>query len=206
MFYPQGGAQPADHGTLAWNGSQARVTDVRWRGDQVWHQTEGPIPPEGTRVHGVVDWTRRHALMRTHTALHVLNGVIWRDFGALVTGVSMEPCSARIDFELERMTAQFAGDVEASANAEIAADRVVRALILPRAEALAIPDIIRSKADLLPPEIESVRVVEIVGLDTQADGGTHVSRTGEIGRIRITGHESKGRINKRLRLVVEDAS
>jgi misacylated tRNA(Ala) deacylase len=203
-FYAQSGGQPADHGTLSWPGGEARVVDVRRSGDEVLHQLAGPVPAAGTRVRGILDWQRRYALMRAHTALHVLCGVIWRDYGASVTGGSMEPGSARMDFELERMSADFAAEVEARANAEIAADHEIHVRILPRAEAFAIPDLIRTRINLLPEGIEQVRVVEIVGLDLQADGGTHVARTGEVGRIRVTGHESKGRINKRLRLAVLD--
>lgn len=204
VFYAQSGGQPADHGMLTWPGGEARVVDVRRSGADVLHQLDGPAPPTGARVHGALDWPRRHALMRAHTALHVLCGVIWRDFGAQVTGGSMEPGGARMDFELERMSADFASEVEQRANAEIAANREIRVCIMPREEAFAIPDLIRTKINLLPEGIAEVRTVEIVGLDLQADGGTHVARTGEVGRIRVTGHESKGRINKRLRLAIED--
>ncbi len=204
VFYAQSGGQPADQGTLTWPDGEARVVDVRRSGADVLHQLDGPAPPAGARVHGALDWPRRYALMRAHTALHILCGVIWRDFGAQVTGGSMEPGSARMDFELERMSADFAAEVEQRANAEIAANREIRVRILPREEAFAIPDLIRTKINLLPEGIAEVRTVEIVGLDLQADGGTHVARTGEVGRIRITGHESKGRINKRLRLAIED--
>jgi misacylated tRNA(Ala) deacylase len=203
VFYAQSGGQPADRGTLTWEGGEARVVDVRRVGDDVWHTLEGPMPPAGATVRGVLDWPRRHALMRAHTALHVLCGVIWRDYGAPVTGGAMDPSSARMDFELERMSTDFATEIEARANAELAADRAVRVRILPRAEAFAIPDLIRTKVNLLPEGIAQVRVVEIVGLDLQADGGTHVASTAEVGHIRITGHESKGRINKRLRLAIE---
>jgi len=203
VFYAQSGGQPADHGVLAWSGGQARVTDVRRRSEAIWHQLEGPIPAEGTRVHGLLDWTRRYALMRAHTALHVLDGVIWRDYGAHVTSSAMEPGSSRQDFELERMSLDFASEVERCVNAEIEANREVRIRFLPRAEAFTIPDLIRTKINLLPEGIEVVRICEIVGLDLQADGGTHVARTGEVGPIRVVGHESKGRINKRLRLAIE---
>ncbi len=202
VFYPQGGGQPSDRGRLTWPGGEARVVDVRRTGEEIVHILEGVVPPEGTRVHGEIDWARRYALMRAHTALHILCGVIWRDWGAQVTGGAMDEGTARMDFELEQMSADFAAEVEQRVNAEVAADREVRTRILPRAEAFAIPDLIRTKINLLPEGIEEVRVVEIVGLDMQADGGTHVARTGEVGRIRITGHESKGRINKRLRLAI----
>ncbi len=203
IFYAQSGGQPADQGSITWDGGQARVVDVRREGATVWHQIEGDTPKPGTRVQGTLNWDRRYALMRAHTALHILCGVIWRDYGAPVTGGSMEPGKARMDFELERMSADFAEDIEARANAEIAADREIRVRILLRADAFAIPDLIRTKVNLLPEGIVEIRVVEIAGLDLQADGGTHVARTSEVGRIRVIGHESKGRINKRLRLVIE---
>ena len=203
IFYAQGGGQPADHGTLQWDGGMARVIDVRKVGQDVLHTLDGPPPSAGTAVHAALDWERRYALMRAHTATHVLDGVIWRDYGALVTGSAMEPGSARQDFELEHMSADFATEVERRTNAELGADREVRVRILPRADALIIPDLIRTKINLLPIGIEQIRVVEIVGLDLQADGGTHVARTSEVGTIRVVGHESKGRINKRLRLAIE---
>lgn len=203
VFYAQGGGQPADQGLLMWLDGQAKVVDARREGADVWHHLDGIAPEEDTRVHGVLDWDRRYALMRAHTALHILCGVIWRDYQAPVTGGSMEPGSARMDFELERMTTGFATEIEARVNAEIAADREIQVRILPRAEAFAIPDLIRTKINLLPAGIEQVRVVEIVGLDLQADGGTHVRSTKEVGKVRVVGHESKGRVNKRLRIAID---
>jgi misacylated tRNA(Ala) deacylase len=151
-----------------------------------------------------IDWPRRHLLMRTHTALHVLCGVVWRDYGAQVTGGNMEPGSGRMDFEFERMSGELVGEIEAHVNAELAAARDVRVAVLPRDEAFAIPDLIRTKINLLPPGIPEVRTIEIVGLDLQADGGTHVANTREVGAIRMTGYESKGRINKRIRIELLD--
>ena len=163
----------------------------------------GPDAPEvGNKVHGALDWDRRYQLMRTHTALHILCGVVWRDFGAQVTGGNMTPLKARMDFELESMSTDFAGQVEELINAEVSASRDIRVSVLPREEAFQIPDLIRTKINLLPPQITEVRIVDIEGLDLQADGGTHVANTGEVGRIRVTGHESKGRLNKRLRIEV----
>ena len=204
-FYPGGGGQPCDVGELRFGGQTARVTKVARREGDVWHELDGGVPVLGTEVEGALDWENRHALMRTHTALHILCGVIWRDFGAHVTGGNMAPLSARMDFELEAMSADFAERVEALANAEIDAAREIGVRFLPRDEALAHPDLIRTKINLLPEGIPEVRVVDILGLDVQADGGTHLANTKDVGRIRIVGHESKGRINKRLRLMVEDA-
>ena len=203
-FYPGGGGQPPDVGELRSGGKSWPVVKVGRREGEVWHELEGDVLASGAAVEGAIDWENRFALMRTHTALHVLCGVIWRDFGAHVTGGNMAPLSARMDFELEAMSADFAERVEALANAEIAAGREIGVRFLPRDEALAHPDLIRTKINLLPEGIAEVRVIDIAGLDVQADGGTHLANTRDVGRIRIVGHESKGRINKRLRLVVED--
>lgn len=202
-FYPGGGGQPADRGTLLWDGGQAQVVKVKKRGRQVWHKLDAEPPPVGTPVRGVLDWERRYKLMRTHTALHILCGVIWRDYGASVTGGNMKPLKARMDFELEHMSVDFAQEVEEKINAEVAAARPVTTYILPREEAFQIPDLIRTKINLLPESIQEVRIVEIEGLDMQADGGTHVANTREVGTIHVVGHESKGRINKRLRIALE---
>jgi misacylated tRNA(Ala) deacylase len=210
-FYPGGGGQPCDIGTLTFGDARANVTKVSRKDGEVVHELDGTLFPEGAqvparaRVTGVVGWDNRHALMRTHTALHILCGVIWRDFGAHVTGGNMTPLAGRMDFEFENMTADFAERVEELANAEITAARDISVRFLPRDAAFAHPDLIRTKINLLPEGIPEVRVVDINGLDVQADGGTHVANTRDVGRIRIVGHESKGRINKRLRLVIEDA-
>jgi misacylated tRNA(Ala) deacylase len=205
VFHPKGGGQAADHGKLFWAGGQAQVVDVRYEGDLIWHILEGPTPRQGEHVRGELDWERRHALMKGHTATHILCGVIWRDYRAAVTGAEIDVGKARMDFEFERMSVDFAAEIETKINAEVEADREVRIHILPREEALAIPDLIRNKVSLVPEGIDRIRVVEIVGLDVEADGGTHVARTGEVGAIRIVGHESKGRINKRFRLALSDA-
>lgn len=205
-FYPRGGGQPSDVGTLRAGGESEpyRVLEVKKQGGEVWHKLDRAATfIASTKVHGTVDWERRYKLMRTHTALHILCGVIFRDYGVSVTGGDMEPLAARMDFELERMSATFVQEVEEKINAEVAAAREVRIKILPREEAFQIPDLIRTKINLLPPEIQQVRTVEIVGLDLQADGGTHVANTREVGRIKVVGHESKGKINKRLRIAVE---
>jgi misacylated tRNA(Ala) deacylase len=211
-FYPGGGGQPADHGTLlrAGDGHTWTVTTARKAGGEIVHELEPAAEPAGNalavgdQVTAEIDWARRHALMRTHTALHALCGVVWRDYGALVTGGNMEPGTGRMDFEFERMSGELVDEIEAKVNAELAAGRDVRVNVLPRARAFEIPDLIRTKVNLLPAGIEEIRTIEIVGLDLQADGGTHVARTGEVGRIHVTGHESKGRINKRLRLAIVD--
>lgn len=203
-FYPRGGGQPSDHGTLWADGDEYRVLDVKKQGGEVWHTLDRPAAfSVGAPVRGLIDWDRRYKLMRTHTALHILCGVMWRDYHVSVTGGDMEPLAARMDFELERMSADFAREVEEKINAEVAAAREVRIRVLPREEAFQIPDLIRTKINLLPPDIHQVRTVEVVGLDLQADGGTHVANTREVGRIKVVGHESKGKINKRLRIAVE---
>jgi misacylated tRNA(Ala) deacylase len=206
-FYPGGGGQPADKGILSWNGEDRTLNKAKKARDQVRHWVqlgEGQdLPPVRTTIQGILDWQHRYQLMRTHTALHILCGVIWRDYGAQVTGGNMQPLKARMDFELEHMSADFASQVEHKINAEVAAARDVSVDILPREQAFQIPDLIRTKINLLPPAITRVRVVEIAGLDLQADGGTHVTNTREVGMIRVVKHESKGKINKRLRIQLD---
>ncbi|MDP6550348.1 MAG: alanyl-tRNA editing protein [Dehalococcoidia bacterium] len=199
-FYAGGGGQPCDTGMLIGEGREFPVTRVSRSEGRIVHQVEGPAPAAGATVTGRIDWERRYHLMRTHTALHVLCGVVWRDYGAKVTGGDMRPGEARMDFELEQMSAGFAQEVEQKINAEVAAARDVLVGNLSREEAEQVPDLIRTKINLLPPNIREVRTIEIKGLDTQADGGTHVSNTREIGVIKVVRHESKGRINKRLRI------
>ena len=201
-FFPGGGGQMADKGTLRWGQMARTVTGFERRAGTPWVLLDGPAPAAGAAVHGAVDWDHRYRMMRTHTALHILCGVVFRVYGALVTGGNMTLTEARMDFELEHMSERFAAEVEERVNAEVAAAREVRVRILPREEAFQIPDLIRTKINLLPPEIANVRVVEIVGLDLQADGGTHVANTREVGQVRVVGHESKGRINKRLRIAL----
>jgi misacylated tRNA(Ala) deacylase len=198
-FYPTGGGQPHDLGWL----NDSPVTKVQRQGEQIWHWVNGDYPTVGTPVHGKIDWDRRHKLMRTHTAFHILCGVVWRDYGAQVTGGNMDVLQGRMDFEFASLQQELVKEIEDKCNAEIAAARNVRVKLLPRAEAFQIPDLIRTKINLLPEGIPEVRIVEIEGLDLQADGGTHVANTREVGRIKIVGYESKGKINKRIRLVVE---
>jgi misacylated tRNA(Ala) deacylase len=203
-FYPGGGGQPADTGLLAWDGGERRVVKVQKDGDTAWHTLAGgPLPEVGTQVTGRIDWEPRYQLMRTHTALHILCGVVWRDYKAQVTGGNMEPLQGRMDFEFETLRRELIQEIEESVNKEVVAARPVKVAILPREEAFQIPDLIRTKINLLPPSIKEVRTVEIVGLDLQADGGTHVANTGEVGRIRIVDYKSKGKINKRIMIALE---
>jgi misacylated tRNA(Ala) deacylase len=210
-FYPTGGGQPHDTGVLRWDGGSARVTDVRKQGDEVWHTLEdddpgvGSAPPVGTPVHGEIDWERRYQLMRTHTALHVLCGVIWNEWGVPVTGGNMEPLTARMDFELDPTPEGFGARAESLVAVEIAADRPIEVSFIPRAEAVLDEALIRTKVSLVPESVAEIRVVDIVGLDKQADGGTHVRSTAEVGRVRVVKTESKGKGNKRIRIAVGDA-
>jgi misacylated tRNA(Ala) deacylase len=203
-FYPGGGGQPNDVGAVTTGERSWPVTKVRKAGDRIWHELAGEPPSVGTLVHGAVDWERRYKLMRTHTAMHILCGVIFRDYGASVTGGNMEPLRGRMDFEFETMRQELVKEIEEKINLEVAAARPTRIKILPRAEAFAIPDLIRTKINLLPEGIAEVRTVEIVGLDLQADGGTHVANTSEVGRIRVVDYKSKGKINKRIEIEVGD--
>jgi misacylated tRNA(Ala) deacylase len=204
-FYPGGGGQPSDSGSLSIAGVDYPVTRVKKTGADTIHYIGGdaPLPAAGLPAHGEIDWGHRYQLMRTHTAMHVLCGVVFRDYGALVTGGDMEPLKGRMDFEFETLQKELVAEIEAAVNREAAAAHPVRVDILPREEAFQIPDLIRTKINLLPEGIRQVRVVEIVGLDLQADGGTHVNNTSEIGRIRVVDYKSKGRINKRIYIEVE---
>jgi len=204
-FYIGGGGQPHDTGTLISEGQASQVIKVGRSEGQIVHTIEGPPPFQGAVVTGRIDWERRFTLMRTHTALHILCGVIWRDYGAKVTGGNMTPGEARMDFELESMSAKFAEEIDERINAEVAAARDVLVNQLTRQQAEMEPDLIRTKINLLPASIEEIRTIDIKGLDMQADGGTHVANTREVGGIKVVGHESKGRINKRLRIALIDA-
>ena len=217
VFYPGGGGQPADSGVLVCDGREYRVSALKRIDGAIVHlipddHSAAPVQAgvendnmlsASDTVHGVVDWSNRYELMRTHTALHILCGVIWRDLGVSVTGGNMKPLQARMDFELAEMSSDFAERIEEAINKEVAAERDIVVGLLPREEAFAVPDLIRTKINLLPPGITEVRTVEIVGLDLQADGGTHVANTREVGRIRVVGHESKGKGNKRLRIALD---
>ncbi|MCX5976782.1 MAG: alanyl-tRNA editing protein [Coprothermobacterota bacterium] len=202
-FYSGGGGQPADRGWLRWSGGEAILGSTQKRDENLWHCLEGLLPQVGTEVEGILDWPRRYALMRTHSALHILCGVVWRDYGAQVTGGSMEPLEGRMDFEFETMRHELVAEIELRINAEVAAARAVHVQILPRDEAFQIPDLIRTKVNLLPEGIPFVRTVEILGLDLQADGGTHVANTREVGPIRVVEYKSKGKINKRIYIRLE---
>jgi misacylated tRNA(Ala) deacylase len=205
-FYATSGGQPHDLGTLSAGDLQWDVTEVRRDGEHIWHTVAGDTTPAvGATVHGSIDWARRYKLMRTHTALHILCGVIWRDHQAPVTGGNMDTNEGRLDFELSDFSNELAQEIIAKVNAEIAADRPIEVKILPREEAFQIPDLIRTKINLLPAGISEVRTVNIVGLDLQADGGTHVKSTAEVGRVVLVKTRSKGASNKRIIIAVENA-
>jgi misacylated tRNA(Ala) deacylase len=205
IFYPTGGGQPHDTGSLTWGSESTAVVDARKDDTLVWLTLDGPVPGVDTVVRAELDWERRHALMRTHTALHVLCGVIWNEWGTAVTGGNMEPLSARMDFEFDPLPEGFGARVEALVNAELAADRSIEVSFLPRETAVEDEDLIRTKVSLIPESVKEIRVVDIVGLDKQADGGTHVHTTAEVGRVRVLKTESKGKGNKRIRIEIVDA-
>jgi len=204
-FYPGGGGQPPDHGVLIWGGVQTRIEGARKADDLYLIPAEyDPLPPVGSTVRGAVEDDRRTALMRTHSGLHILCGVVFRDFGALVTGGNMEPLTARMDFNLPQVPDGFRQAVEDQCNLEIDADRRIDVRVLPRDEAFALPDIIRTATNLVPPEVKDVRIVDIVGLDQQADGGTHVASTRQVGRIQVVKVENKGKGFRRLRIRIDN--
>ena len=204
-FYPGGGGQPCDFGSLEVGCVVYPVEKVKKQGDDVLHFFGGasPLPVVGSAARGTLDWARRYQLMRTHTALHILCGSVFRDYGAQVTGGDMEPLKGRMDFEFETMRGELVREIEAAVNKEVAAAREIRVKILPREEAFQIPDLIRTKINLLPEGIMQVRTVEIVGLDLQADGGTHVINTSEVGKVKVVDYKSKGAINKRIYIEIE---
>lgn len=204
-FYPGGGGQPCDFGMLEIGGKTYTVEKVKKTGDDVLHYLGGneSLPVPGNASHGILDWSRRFQLMRTHSAMHILCGTVFRDYGAKVTGGDMDPLKGRMDFEFETMRGELVREIEAAVNHEVAQSREIKVKILPREEAFQIPDLIRTKINLLPEGILQVRTVEIVGLDLQADGGTHVANTSEVGRIRVADYKSKGAINKRIYIEIE---
>ena len=202
VFYARGGGQPGDTGTLEWDGGSVAVTDTYKASGAVVHAVDGEAPPPGTKVTARIDWERRHVLMRTHTALHVLSAVIWRDFGAKVTGGNMTPGEARMDFELDAISVDLGAEVEARLNEALAAGHEVSVDFMARTDALADPDLIRTKVNLIPEFVDPIRVITIGDIDKQADGGTHVANTSEVGRVRVVKTESKGKGNKRMRIAL----
>jgi misacylated tRNA(Ala) deacylase len=203
VFYARGGGQPGDTGVLRWNGRSVAVIDTIRRGDQIVTLLDHPaVAPSmvGHEIESEIDWDRRYLLMRTHTALHALSGIVFRDYAAKVTGGNMEPGAARMDFELDSLPPGFGEEIEAKLNAALAEDHAVNVLFLPRAEALADPDLVRTKVSLIPDDVDPIRVIDIVGLDRQADGGTHVKSTAEVGQVRVTKTENKGKTFRRIRI------
>jgi misacylated tRNA(Ala) deacylase len=208
-FFPGGGGQMADRGALLFDGLRLPLAGLEKHDDVVWHRVgegTGPLPAVGQRVTGELDWGFRYRMMRTHSALHMLCGIIFRDFGAQVTGGQMYPDRARMDFSMEAFTPECVRDIEARVNEAVAVPHDIKVYTLPREQAFEIPDLIRTKINLLPPEIATVRIVEIVGLDLQADGGTHVRSTAEVGGIRVLKTENKGKQNKRMEIALVDGA
>ncbi len=204
IFYPGGGGQPSDQGSIYFENEECEILKIERTGNQTWYVlNESKLPEVGSEVTMKIDWERRYKLMRTHTAMHILCGVIWRDYKAQVTGGNMEPLNGRMDFEFENMSRDLVDEIEKKINEEVEKGREIEIDVHPRSEANKIPDLIRTKVNLLPPGLTEIRTVNIAGLDLQADGGTHVNKTSEVGRIRITEYKSKGRINKRVKIQLD---
>ena len=203
-FYATSGGQPHDTGHLVWATGATAVLDVRTVDGRVLHTLAGPVPEVDTTVTGEVDDARRRQMMRTHTAMHILCGVMWRDWRRVVTGGNMNALSGRMDFEVDQLPEGFAAEVEALCNVEIAADRPIEVSFIARDDAVLDRDLIRTKVNLVPDSVTEIRIVDIVGLDKQADGGTHVSSTGQVGRLEVVKTESKGKGFKRIRFVLHD--
>jgi misacylated tRNA(Ala) deacylase len=206
VFYVQGGGQPADHGTISGPTGVSAVTGVKRDGGIVWHSCagDGVLPAVGDVVTAAIEWERRHQLMRTHTAMHLLCGVIWNEYGKAVTGGNMEPLSGRMDFEFDPLPEGFKQTIESAVNTEIAAARPIEVSFLDRSTAVEDADLIRTKVNMIPASVSTIRVIDIVGLDKQADGGTHVASTADVGTFTITKTESKGKGNKRVRIALSD--
>ena len=206
VFYARGGGQPGDLGLIRWDGGQVEVIDTIRREGKPFHlvKEDAELPDPGTPVEAVIDWERRYLTMKTHTALHALSGVIFRDFGAKVTGGNMDPGVARMDFELDGISVEFGQLVERKLNDELTRGYPTEVVFMARAEALRDPDLIRTKVNLIPEWVEEIRVIDIVGLDRQADGGTHVASTLEVGHVSVVKTESKGKANKRMRIELAD--
>ncbi len=202
-FYPTGGGQPCDFGVIMFDGKTSQVIKVKKIDGRILHFLESELPVLNSKISGKIDWERRYKMMRTHTSMHLLSAVVWRDYHAQVTGGNIEPLAGRLDFEFEKLSAEMTVEIEHKVNAEIKRGLDVTSEVLPRAEAEKIPDLIRTKINLLPPSLTEIRVVKIGDLDLQADGGTHVKNTTEIGIIKIVGYKSKGRINKRIKIEIE---
>ena len=202
-FYPGGGGQPSDNGAISTGDQVWKITAVKRQAGVIAHFINGDLPRVGTKLIGQIKWERRYQLMRIHTALHILCGVIWRDYHSSVTGGNMEPLKGRMDFEFETMRQDLVLNIEEAVNKEVVEARSILTNILPRDEAFKIPDLIRTKINLLPKGIKQVRTVEIKGLDLQADGGTHVNNTIEVGPIHVVDYKSKGKINKRIYIVLD---
>ncbi len=204
VFYARGGGQPGDVGRIRWHGGEVEVVDTIRREGKPFHLVAdtGALPDPGAAVHGRIDWERRYRTMRTHTALHALSGVVYRDFGAKVTGGNMEPGIARMDFELDGISVEFGEQVERKLNEELTKGYPTEVIYMARQEALKDPDLIRTKVNLIPEWVEEIRVIDIVGLDRQADGGTHVASTLEVGWVSVVKTESKGKANKRMRIAL----
>ncbi len=202
-FYPVGGGQPSDTGTITKGHEIFIVSKVKKQNDLVLHFIEGKLPEEGSEIIGKIDWKRRYEFMRTHTALHIMSAVVWREYGAHVTGSNMESLKGRLDFEFEKINAELVKEIEVKINEEVKNDRDIKVKFLTREKADKIPELIRTKINLLPKNLTEIRIVEIEGLDIQADGGTHVRNTKEVGKIYIDGYKSKGRINKRIKISLE---
>lgn len=207
VFYARGGGQPGDVGTISWDGGSVQVVDTIRRDGKPFHVVaEGSVLPDpGAPVEGTIDWDRRYVTMRTHTALHALSGVVYRDYGAKVTGGNMTPGEARMDFELDGISVEFGAEVERKLNDELVKGYPTEIIVMAREIALQDPDLIRTKVNLIPEFVKEIRVVDIKGLDRQADGGTHVKSTLEVGRIEVVKTESKGKANKRMRIRVTEA-
>jgi misacylated tRNA(Ala) deacylase len=193
-FYPQSGGQPSDTGSLLKDEQEFEVLRVETPGPT--HIADRAGLQAGDKVHGIIDWEQRYRFMRSHTACHILSAVIFRETGAKITGNQIDLTRSRIDFSLESFDKTKMAEYVDQANRIIKEGHLVETSILPRAQAMKIPNLVRLAMEV--PDREEIRVVRVEGVDEQACGGTHVRSTSEVRGIKLIKAENKGKFNRRV--------
>lgn len=205
LFYKEGGGQPPDHGTLSWDDGEARVVDVRQDHGETRHTLEGGFPSEGTRVHGELDWERRYAHMRYHTAQHVVSKVVLDEYEASTAGNQIYADHARIDFNPANFEEEDCRDIEQRANELIEQGIPVEKENRSRAALETETPEGRTNLGLIPDHVDPLRAVSIGDIDICPCGGTHVDSLDELGELEIVDRTSKGADTERIEFVLHDA-